>query len=327
MYINVSYIKILNIEARTKLPHFCKGQFKYIFRIETWNLVVAWTGAWSIQEKLAWFKAYEALKNRGKMAEARDRLHECQAVGKVHRLAGKVWSRARGIQHSIPRWWWCCLFCQTDGQHKPGCYWQQLWCCMQRCCQPMENSNQAAILEADFTTCWQTAGTAWCKIKLVIVMECMFVIWICSRPKVSLCFEPHARWLRMQKPYLFVSDLTTCAVRPPQDRPQHWLFYLCDDGTNGQLKLRFLTTLVYWQSDHVLVFVNKALWQFMNPEVVFNPPILMQCQNDQDPTWRRPRQSWQQRGLPFPVAKYQYIVCQTQQNSQNGCWHSKQECL
>ena len=24
----------------------------------------------------------------------------------------------------------------------------------------------------------------------------------------------------MQKPYLFVSDLTTCAVRPPQDRPQ-----------------------------------------------------------------------------------------------------------
>ena len=42
----------------------------------------------------------------------------------------------------------------------------------------MENSHQAAILEADFTTCWQTAGTAWCKIKLVIVMECMFVIWI-----------------------------------------------------------------------------------------------------------------------------------------------------
>ena len=108
---------------------------------------------------------------------------------------------------------------------------------------------------------------------------------------------------------------------------QHWLIYLCDDGTNGQLKLRFLTTLVYWQSGHVLVFVNKALWQFMNPEVVFNPPILMQCQNDQDPTWRRPRQSWQQRGLPLPVAKYQYSVCQTQQNSQNGCWHSKQECL
>ena len=155
----------------------------------------------------------------------------------------------------------------------------------------------------------------------------MFVIWICSRPKVSLCFEPHDRWLRMQKPYLFVLDLTTCAVRPPQDRPQHWLFYLCDDGNNGWLKLCFLTTLVYWQSDHVLVFVNKALWQFMNPEVVFNLPILMQCQNDLDPTWRRPRQSWQQRGLPLPVAKYQYIRCQTQQNSQNGSWHSKQECL
>ena len=89
--------------------------------------------------------------------------------------------------------------------------------------QPMENSHQAAILEADFT-CWQAAGTAWCIIILGIVMECMFVIWICSRPKVSLCFEPHASWLCMQKPYLFVLDLTTCAVRPPQDRPQHWLF-------------------------------------------------------------------------------------------------------
>ena len=94
-----------------------------------------------------------------------------------------------------------------------------------------------------------------------------------------------------------------------------------------ELKLCFLTTLVYWQSDHVLVFVNKALWLFMNPEVVSSPPILMQCQNDLDPTWRRPRQSWQQRGLPLPVAKYQYIGCQTQQNSQNGSWHSKQECL
>ena len=37
----------------------------------------------------------------------------------------------------------------------------------------------------------------------------------------------------------------------------------------------------------------------MNQEVVFNPPILVQCQNDLDPTWRRPRQWWQQRGLPF----------------------------
>ena len=35
-------------------------------------------------------------------------------------LAGKIWGREREIRHSIPRWWWCFPYRQTDGPRKPG---------------------------------------------------------------------------------------------------------------------------------------------------------------------------------------------------------------
>ena len=58
-------------------------------------------------------------------------LHWHQARGKAYHLAGKVWGREGGICHSIPRWWWCFPYNQTDGPHKPGrCWWLLCtqWC-------------------------------------------------------------------------------------------------------------------------------------------------------------------------------------------------------
>ena len=70
-------------------------------------------------------------ERRKKRTPSSDHLQERQVWGKAPLLAEAVWGRERGICHSIPRWRWCFPYCQTDGLHKPGRYWQEL--CVQRC--------------------------------------------------------------------------------------------------------------------------------------------------------------------------------------------------
>ena len=55
----------------------------------------------------------------------------CQARGKTCHLADKVWGGERGIHHSIPTWWWCFLYSQTDVPQKQGHRWWEL--CLQWC--------------------------------------------------------------------------------------------------------------------------------------------------------------------------------------------------
>ena len=49
----------------------------------------------------------------------KDCLQQYKACGKTCRLADKVGGGRRGIRYSISRWWWCFLYHQRDGPHKP----------------------------------------------------------------------------------------------------------------------------------------------------------------------------------------------------------------
>ena len=100
----------------------CKLTKKHQWTPETW-----WQNEQvgeAVQEKRACYNVYNALKKRGKMAEA------MAVKTAIWLLKSEAEKGERGIHQSTFIWRFCFPCCQTDELHKTGCWWElpMQWC-------------------------------------------------------------------------------------------------------------------------------------------------------------------------------------------------------